>query len=386
MAMPGIRKVDRQTKGVQADAYDPSGKRHRKNFATEDEALEWRLKIRRGSVSGDVAKVPRLDDAADALIDGMMSGAIRAKGGQPYRRSVIRKYWNCLDTYMLPELGLFTLDRLTFPVLSDHVELLLARPVGTSDRRRTLSSSAIRNGFDPLRVILKRAVARDLNAKNPMEFLELPHGDEKARDRVADPVEAERLVNALLTPRDQALWGSAMYAATRLGELRALRWPRVDFTTGRIHITEAMDDERNVTDPKTKAGICYVPIDPRLRKLLLALRAVTTGTGFVFGEAPEVAFAQSTISRAARAAWKAAGLERITLHECRHSCISTWVASGVNIKVVSTYAGHATVGITLDRYSHLMPDSDDEALARIGAFREARFAASGDQSGDRIVG
>jgi integrase len=52
----------------------------------------------------------------------------------------------------------------------------------------------------------------------------------------------------------------------------------------------------------------------------------------------------------------------------RHSCISTWIASGVNVKVASTMAGHASIAITLDRYGHLRPGAEDQALAQIEAY------------------
>jgi hypothetical protein len=39
------------------------------------------------------------------------------------------------------------------------------------------------------------------------------------------------------------------------------------------------------------------------------------------------------------------------------------IAAGVNAKVLSTFMGHATVAITLDRYGHLMPGSEAEAAA-----------------------
>jgi integrase len=131
-----------------------------------------------------------------------------------------------------------------------------------------------------------------------------------------------------------------------------------------------MDDKRATTDPKSRAGTRRVPITPRLRKHLVALRAVGDGAAesYVFGEASDTAFAPTTIYRRAREAWTAAKLEGITLHESRHSCISTWIAAGVNIKAASTYAGHASISITLDRYGHLLPGADGEALARIETY------------------
>jgi len=41
----------------------------------------------------------------------------------------------------------------------------------------------------------------------------------------------------------------------------------------------------------------------------------------------------------------AAKLNRITLHECRHTFASLMIAAGVNAKVLSTFVGHAAIGI-----------------------------------------
>jgi len=70
----------------------------------------------------------------------------------------------------------------------------------------------------------------------------------------------------------------------------------------------------------------------------------------------------------ARRAWKAAGLEPVTLHECRHTFASLMIAAGVNAKALSTYMGHATISITLDRYGHLMPGNEAEAAGLLDAY------------------
>ncbi|MFL5953852.1 MAG: hypothetical protein ACJ76I_07065 [Gaiellaceae bacterium] len=44
------------------------------------------------------------------------------------------------------------------------------------------------------------------------------------------------------------------------------------------------------------------------------------------------------------------------------------IAAGVNVKAISTYMGHASVNITLDRYGHLMPNSEQETAARLDEY------------------
>jgi hypothetical protein len=44
------------------------------------------------------------------------------------------------------------------------------------------------------------------------------------------------------------------------------------------------------------------------------------------------------------------------------------IAAGVNAKALSNYMGHANIGITLDRYGHLIPGSEDEAAALLDTY------------------
>ncbi len=59
------------------------------------------------------------------------------------------------------------------------------------------------------------------------------------------------------------------------------------------------------------------------------------------------------------------GLEPIRVHDMRHSYATAALASGVPTKVVSERLGHATTGITLDLYSHVMPGMDEQAARTI---------------------
>ena len=51
------------------------------------------------------------------------------------------------------------------------------------------------------------------------------------------------------------------------------------------------------------------------------------------------------------------------------------IAAGVNAKALSTYMGHASITITLDRYGHLMPGNEDEAAALLDAYLERATTA-----------
>jgi integrase len=107
-----------------------------------------------------------------------------------------------------------------------------------------------------------------------------------------------------------------------------------------------------------------------LREHLVKQRIRTVDPeGRVFGKGDEP-FDTNRVRVDAQRAWRRAGVEPITLHECRHTFASLMVAAGVNAKALSTYMGHANISITLDRYGHLMPGNEAEAAGLLDAYLE----------------
>ncbi len=210
---------------------------------------------------------------------------------------------------------------------------------------------------------------------NPTSGLELP-ALEGARDRIASPTEAAQLLGAL-PERDRAIWATAMYAGLRRGELLALRWEDVDLAAGIIHVERSWDAKAGAVGPKSRAGRRTVPIGAALRDYLVEHK-LRSGrhVGLVLGTSYTQPFTPSNVRKRANAVWMRAGLESIGLHECRHTFASLMIAAGVNAKALSTYMGHSSVTITLDRYGHLMPGNESEAAELLDGYL-ARAAAKG---------
>ena len=51
----------------------------------------------------------------------------------------------------------------------------------------------------------------------------------------------------------------------------------------------------------------------------------------------------------------------LRFHDLRHTCATLLLREGVNVKVVSEMLGHASITITLNTYSHVLPDMQDSA-------------------------
>jgi integrase len=61
-----------------------------------------------------------------------------------------------------------------------------------------------------------------------------------------------------------------------------------------------------------------------------------------------------------------AGLPQIIFHDLRHTCASLLFQRNVHPKFVQELLGHASVAITLDTYSHMLPGMGGEAADAIG--------------------
>lgn len=349
-------------------------RRIRKHFDSLGDAKRWRAesygKLRRRELRAPSAMT--FGEAAALWLAGVRLGSIRTRSGDVYKPSTIRSYEQALRGSshgkggLLRDLGQIRLSELSLDDIQGYADRLLAAGA---------EPSTIRNAIMPVRVIC-RWRRREV-AVSPTAGLSLPavrHG----HVRIADPAEAERLL-AALPAGDRALWATAMYAGLRRGELMALRRCDVQLARGVLEVAQAWDPkEHQMVAPKSHAGSRRVPIAAALRAFLepLSVSAVAgDGQGLVFGTGG-VPFCASSISERGLRAWRAAGVEPICLHDCRHTFASLMIAAGVNAKALSTFMGHANISITLDRYGHLMPGAEDEAAGLMDSYLQAARASA----------
>jgi integrase len=66
-------------------------------------------------------------------------------------------------------------------------------------------------------------------------------------------------------------------------------------------------------------------------------------------------------SRSFKPLLERAGLPEIRSHDLRHTCATLLLSRDVHPKFVQELLGHATIAITLDTYSHVLPGMGDHA-------------------------
>jgi integrase len=126
--------------------------------------------------------------------------------------------------------------------------------------------------------------------------------------------------------------------------------------------------ERGSSDTKNRDRR-RVPIATALREYLAAQQlGQPPGVELCFAELMDARSGRIVYRKRADAAWQAAGLERPTLHDARHTFASLMIAARVNAKALSTYMGHSSIAMTYDRHGHLMPGSESEAAGLLDAY------------------
>ena len=131
-----------------------------------------------------------------------------------------------------------------------------------------------------------------------------------------------------------------------------------------------------MSEPKTRRGRRTIALDPVTLQALKAHAARqadeqsgwqegSAGAGLVFTRLDGRPLVPWVVSKAFRDHGRKALLPPIPLHGLRHSYATLALSSGVNPRIVSARLGHATVALTLDVYSHVLPQADQEAAERI---------------------
>jgi integrase len=327
------------------------------------EARSWRVDAQARLQAGTLSAItgPTVADASAEFIAGMKSGAFRQKGGHIYKPGTARGYERDLNKHAIPELGPKRLSRLQRPELQRWAD-------GLSAQER--SPSTVRNIVAALRALIAFGEVRGWVHLNPCNGLRLPTG-ENARDRIATPSEAATLI-AAMQPKDRAALGFAVYAGLRLGELLALDVAAVDIEGGWIHVHRSWDREGKQFVATKSRKPRKVPIIDKLGVLLadhfVLLNHPSSGLIFPSANNPEWPTDPGILRRRTYKRWKDTGLKPLGFHEGRHTFASIGIAAGLNAKTLSTYLGHATITITLDRYGHLMPGSEVEAREMLDGY------------------
>ena len=173
------------------------------------------------------------------------------------------------------------------------------------------------------------------------------------------------------------LYSTLYYTGMRLGECLALNWN--DISKNTINVRKTISKTKNngeyiFNTPKTRNSNRLIQLDDITMQLLDELKEYyKTFVGyeeecFVFGGLNPLT--PSTIGRRKDEYCKIAKVKRIKIHDLRHSHATLLLSKGVPITVISKRLGHADLTMTLNTYSHLVPEDENKAVSLLNNIRK----------------
>ena len=341
----------------------------------------------------DTYQEPTKVTVAEFLMDQWLP-AIRHS--DKVRSSTFASYKGHVYKYIVPHLGSKRLRKLTVNNIDVFYGLLAKTENGRGGK--CLSAKTRRNIHITLRCALGYAVDKDLIPRNPAARANKPGLNQHVKMKTWTSNELRTFLDSVADDPWAALWRTYASTGLRRGEALGLRWADVDFTTGRLRIERSLNSEDyQIVVGETKTGRGRnISMDPWTLKSLKKLRAAQT---LAWGAAPapkawvftddgkpihpgrvtaRFKVLQGKLNAEIVKAHKeseAKGdppvLPRVRLHDLRHTWATLALEAGVHVKVVSEQLGHATVAITMDTYSHVSPQVQEDASARVAALFSA---------------
>lgn len=293
-------------------------------------------------------------------------------------------YRGALDRYVIPRVGGVRLQAVT-PGQLDQLYDELEATGGKGGR--PLSAKTVANVAGILHKAFADAVRRGRLKRNPSDAVSPP----TAAKAQTDWWSVQQLRAFLLHVIDDELYAAWLLFATtgaRTGEVAGLTWDDLDLEAGWMRVEWTLGhvghDLTWKPRPKSRAGERTMALDPatvtalrehRRRQVEARMLAgpawresftdwqglSRTGMVWTYGDGSPI-HPKTFYARFLRHA-SAADLPRIRLHDVRHSYASAALASATgwhDVKVISQRLGHASVAITLDTYSHVLPAADEK--------------------------
>jgi integrase len=248
--------------------------------------------------------------------------------------------------------------------------------------RTNLSASTVKKMHVVLHRALSQAVSDGLIPRNAADNVKPPRASAQGEEiKPLNSDECSSFLDASRGERLETLYVLAVHCGLREGELLALRWEDVDLEATkpallvRRTLTRGENGRGWVAGTSTKSGkgrrvrLTWQAVealkDHRKRQLeeQLRLAGLWQDHDLVFPSEFGSLFNPSNLrNRSFRRIKARAGVrEDLRFHDLRHTCATLLLREGVNPKVVSEMLGHASVTITLNTYSHVLPDMQDSA-------------------------
>lgn len=281
-------------------------------------------------------------------------------------------YRSHIRGHLVPSLGHVKLKSLT----PAHIQALYRAKLDTG-----LSPATVRYIHAVLSGGLKQAVRWRLLPYNAAEAVELPKLI-RHEGQAFSVAEVKRFLEAARGDRLEALYVLAVTCGLRQGELLGLKWGDMDLEAGSMQVRRQLQRMRDgsglaflpLKNPDGRREVALGPMAvealrkhrARQAEEKLMLGSLYEDMGLVFATPKGTPLeASNLVNRSFKPLLERAGVPRIRFHELRHTCGTIMGSTGVAPKYAQDRLGHSDVSVTLNTYTHVLPEARAEVARKI---------------------
>lgn len=269
-------------------------------------------------------------------------------------------YESIIRCHLVPSLGQIHLTELK----PEHIQHLYSEKLTAG-----LSHRTVRYIHVTLHKALHNAVKLGIIVRNPTDAVEPPKVQRHEMHTMSESDIHIFLEFAKSTPY-YALFYTALFTGMRRSELLGLRWSDVDLILCQLSVTRALhqlqDGSLIFREPKTAKGRRSISLSPstaivlrehreQQEEMRQTLGSALTEDDLIFCHVDGKPLLPNSVSHAWAKLACRTGLKGIRLHDARHTHASLMLKQGIHPKIVQERLGHASIQITLDTYSHVVP-------------------------------
>jgi integrase len=270
--------------------------------------------------------------------------------------------------------------------LSDIRPLDIQNLYSGMQTEKGLSARTIRYCHAILSSAFKQAVKWQMLIRNPCDAVDLPRQQRKEMNALT-PDEAKAFLDASKSEKWYVIFELALTTGMRPEEYLALQWKDLNFEVETLTVRRALVWKRKgggwtLQEPKTPQSRRTIPLPSSVLQSLREHRRKQNeermkagpdyqNNDFIFaGEFGNPILASNLYRRHFQPVIKKLIEEskltkKIRLYDLRHTCATLLLAAGENPKVVSERLGHASITLTLDVYSHVLPSMQKSASDKL---------------------
>jgi integrase len=287
----------------------------------------------------------------------------------------LERYREIIERGIIPALGHVKLCKLS----PSAIQAFYSKQMACGGMRGgPLSARTVLHYHRVLHEALRHAVKWQLLARNPADAVEPP----RPRATVVhalDEAECNTLMRVVKGTDYELPVFLAIFTGMRRGEILALRWAEVDLDRGVAMVTRTLQQTAEgltFKEPKSAKSRRQIALSPdtvaklKSHKARQAQARLLLGPGYadedlVCAHADGKPVKPDGFTACFKQFVSRRGMTTLRFHDLRHTHASLLLKGNIHPKIVSERLGHATVGITLDTYSHLMPGMQEEAARSI---------------------